>query len=204
MIQNTTAWHEWRNQGIGSSDIGSIMGLNKYKSLRQLWQEKAGKVEPSFEDNTYTQYGKHKEPYAIAEYEWQYEVYGFEPKTFVHPEHSFIRASFDAFHPQHKYGLEIKSPYNPKNIEHAANGKIDRKYYAQLQWLLLASETELIKYVVYDGSQKIWVKDVYRDHEYQRRMIRYARWFWGLVLTKTDPKRRKPSFIQISHKDVTE
>ena len=200
--QDTEEWHLWRSKGIGSSDIGSIMGLNKYKSLRKLWLEKTGQSEDSFEDNEYTRYGKHKEKYALAEYEWQFGVSG-EPKLFVHSKYDFARASFDSFiNAKPPYGIEVKSPYNPKNILPASQGKIDKKYYAQLQWLMFVSGTSMIKYVVFNGAHKIYVKDVLEDRGYQRRMIRYASWFWCLVKNKVDPKRRKPKHIYINDKDV--
>lgn len=200
--QDSDEWHQFRSEGIGSSDIGSVMGLNTYKSLRKLWQEKTGQIDNEYEQNEYTQYGKHKEKYAVTEYEWQYGVSGFKPCLFIHPKYSFIRASFDAYHAELKYGLEIKSPYNPKNREVAASGGIDKKYYAQLQWLMLASQTQMIKYVVFDGSHQLWVKDVFRDEKYQRKMIRYGQWFWDCIRTKTDPKKRKPKFTEITNKDV--
>lgn len=179
------------------------MGLNKYKSLRKLWLDKTG-IEPDvFKGSDATEYGQAMEPHAVMEFEWEYGVSGFEPCLFVHPEYSFVRASVDAFHFQHKYALEIKSPYNPKNILHAVDGKIDRKYWAQLQWILFASQTKMIKYCVYSGT-KLWVKDVFEDRNYQRRMFRYARWFWHQVKTKKDPKRRKFKHLNINDPDVLE
>lgn len=35
-------WLEWRNKGIGGSDVATICGLNKYKSALELWMEKLG------------------------------------------------------------------------------------------------------------------------------------------------------------------
>jgi len=199
--QQSDEWFKFRSEGIGSSDIGTLMGLNKYKSIRKLWLEKTGLEPDEFEDNEATKYGKHMEPYALSEYEWEYGVTGFEPCLFIHPKYSFVRASFDAYHTGLKYGLEIKSPYNPKNVEHAVKGKIDRKYYAQIQWLLLASQTSMIKYCVYSGT-KLWVKDVFEDVNYQRRMLRYAKWFWHQVQTKTDPGKRKLKHLTIKNVDV--
>lgn len=179
------------------------MGLNKYQSMRKLWAIKSGLEPDDFEDNEATLYGKHMEPFAVKEYEWETGITGFQPCLFIHPEHSFVRASVDAFHFKHNYALEIKSPYNPKNIAHAAEGKIDRKYYAQLNWIMFASNTSMIKYCVYSGT-KLWIKEVKADVEYQRRMFRYAKWFWHQVKTKKDPKRRKFKHLRIDHIDVTE
>lgn len=201
--QQSDEWHKFRAEGIGSSDIGSIMGLNKYRPLRKLWLEKTGLEVDEFKDNEATLYGKHMEPYAVSEYEWEAGVMGFEPALFIHSKYGFARASVDAYHFDLKYALEIKSPYNPKNIEHATRGLIDRKYYAQLQWILFVTETRHIKYCVYSGT-RLWVKDVSEDVSYQRRMLRYAKWFWSLVTTKTDPKKRKPRKVEIDATDVTE
>lgn len=37
-------WLEDRKKGIGGSDVGTILGLNKWKSPYQLWLEKTGQV----------------------------------------------------------------------------------------------------------------------------------------------------------------
>jgi putative phage-type endonuclease len=39
-------WLAHRSQGIGGSDMGTIMGLNKYSSPYELWLEKTGRVDP--------------------------------------------------------------------------------------------------------------------------------------------------------------
>ena len=39
-------WLNFRNGGIGGSDLAVICGLSKYKSLLQLWLEKTGQLEP--------------------------------------------------------------------------------------------------------------------------------------------------------------
>ena len=63
--QQSDAWHEFRSQGIGSSEIGSIMGLNKYQSMRNLGAIKSGLEPDDFEDNEATLYGKRLEPFAV-------------------------------------------------------------------------------------------------------------------------------------------
>ncbi len=202
--QQSEAWHDFRSKGIGSSEVSSIMGLNKHKSLRKLWLEKTGQSEDKFEDNEYTSYGNHKESFALHEYCWQYNVDGFEPCLFIHPKYSFMRASVDAYHMGFNYCLEIKSPYFEKNLKDAAEGKIPRKYWAQVQWIMMVSMTKMIKLIHYDGHQNIWVKDVFADHQYQERMRRYVIWFWHLVENKIDPKRRKLKHLRIDNVDVTD
>ena len=38
-------WLKWRDKGIGGSDVSIICGLNKFKSVLELWMEKLGYVE---------------------------------------------------------------------------------------------------------------------------------------------------------------
>ena len=53
---------EDRNKYIGGSDIPIIMGLSKFKTRWELLQEKAGLIEPDFEENAYTEFGETLEP----------------------------------------------------------------------------------------------------------------------------------------------
>ncbi|EAC2591077.1 hypothetical protein JT90_16020, partial [Listeria monocytogenes] len=41
-----TQWLLTRRQGIGGSDAGIIMGLNKYKTAFELWLDKTGQILP--------------------------------------------------------------------------------------------------------------------------------------------------------------
>lgn len=40
------AWHEQRDKGVGGSDVGVIIGVNRWKSVEQLWAEKTGRIKP--------------------------------------------------------------------------------------------------------------------------------------------------------------
>ena len=40
------AWHEQRDKGVGGSDVGVIIGVNRWKSVDQLWAEKTGRTKP--------------------------------------------------------------------------------------------------------------------------------------------------------------
>ena len=61
-------WLKWRTLGIGGSDVSVIVGLNKFRSVYQLWLEKTGKVVPAEEENDYTYFGTLLEPIVRAEF----------------------------------------------------------------------------------------------------------------------------------------
>jgi putative phage-type endonuclease len=60
--------YEFHQKHLGGSDIGVLLGLNKYKTPYQLWQEKTGKTERSVE-NPYMKRGRMLEPIVAQFYE---------------------------------------------------------------------------------------------------------------------------------------
>lgn len=197
--QDTGEWHAWRNQGIGSSEASSLMRVNPYKTLRDLWIEKTTGEREKFSEKAKNRMdnGKHKEKYARDLYCWD-NLVNMEPTTFVHPNYSFIRASSDGFDRDKNYGIEIKTPQKlPKDLT-----KVPKLYYPQLQWLMLVSQTNLIDYITYDGNVKIHVVRIHSDLQYQSRMIRYAKWFWHKVKNNIDPGKREFRHIKIYDQQV--
>jgi len=43
--QGSAEWHEAREQSIGGSEMGTILGLNPWESAYALWAKKTGKIE---------------------------------------------------------------------------------------------------------------------------------------------------------------
>ena len=61
-------WLKYRSRGIGGSDCSVIAGINKFKSVYQLWLEKTGQIEPKEAENEYTHFGNLLEPIIRAEF----------------------------------------------------------------------------------------------------------------------------------------
>ena len=60
-------WHKLRSKGIGGSDIGAILGVNKYRSLVDVYLDKIeGK---KVEDNNAMFWGRILEPIIRAEFQ---------------------------------------------------------------------------------------------------------------------------------------
>lgn len=60
-------FHEERRQGIGGSDIGAILGLSKYRTPLQVWEEKTGRAQPH-ESNLSMRFGTMAERFVAEEY----------------------------------------------------------------------------------------------------------------------------------------
>jgi predicted phage-related endonuclease len=55
-------WLDNRLKGVGGSDAGSVLGLNKYKSAYALWCEKTGRIHKNI-DNERMRFGRDAEAY---------------------------------------------------------------------------------------------------------------------------------------------
>ena len=93
---NKDEWHELRRKGIGGSDAGVIAGVNDYKNIYQLWEEKTGRVVNNFKSEL-AQRGNDLEPYIRQAYKIDNpdkEILEVN-KMYVHPNYDFIRANLD-------------------------------------------------------------------------------------------------------------
>ena len=55
-------WLQYRQQGIGGSDVASLLGLSKWKSALELWLEKTGQADAFSVENEAMYWGNVLEP----------------------------------------------------------------------------------------------------------------------------------------------
>lgn len=51
-------WHSERRNGVGGSEVGTILGLNPYESAYALWAKKTGKIPSEIQENWAIRFGK--------------------------------------------------------------------------------------------------------------------------------------------------
>lgn len=51
-------WHSERANGVGGSEVGTIMGLNPYESAYALWAKKTGRIPSEIKENWAIRFGK--------------------------------------------------------------------------------------------------------------------------------------------------
>jgi putative phage-type endonuclease len=68
--QDYQGWLNYRNEGIGASEVGTIMGLNPYKSATELFYQKVGVIPQKAIDNISMFMGNTLEP--IVANLWEY------------------------------------------------------------------------------------------------------------------------------------
>ena len=51
-------WHSERSNGVGGSEVGTILGLNPYESAYALWAKKTGRIPSEIKENWAMRFGK--------------------------------------------------------------------------------------------------------------------------------------------------
>lgn len=107
-------WHKAREDGIGGSEVGTILGLNPYESAYALWCKKTGRIPSQIEENWAIRFGKAFEGPILglwAEEHPEWEV--FETGTYQDVYTPYLHANPDALARHRETGewmiIEVKT-----------------------------------------------------------------------------------------------
>lgn len=183
MEQNSPEWLAWRQKGIGSSDIGTIIGVNPYKMRSELLDEKKGLVQPpDLSNNFHVKRGQDLEPYARDMVNKELEA-EFAPAIFTHEEYPFIKYSSDGVDFKRNELLEVKC-MAARNHNKVLETMMPIDYYMpQLGWAMLVTKIPLIHFVAYNPKHpRPYLRlEIKEDKEYQNFLLQEALKFWDEV-----------------------
>jgi putative phage-type endonuclease len=177
-------WSNWRMQGLGGSEIGTILGLNEYKSPYALWAERTGKVDVEPVNNWSVRFGNAFETPILqmwAEDNPQWKVY--KTGTYVDNQFPFMQASPDALAQNKDTGewiiLEVKTAryswdYLPPSYHAQVMHYLDVMSINRGIVIAIAGWNWYEQEIVYDEWQALAQRDS-------------ASHFWNLVQTQTEP-----------------
>lgn len=174
--QGTPEWHKFRSNHIGASDCSSIMGLNPFKSERQVWEEKVfGFQELVTNKMMKGQINEQKaRDYYISTYGMIIQPYVGECETYP-----YISGSFDGINFTHKKLVEIKCGLSSHRL--AKMGVIPIYYEAQCQHQLYLMGLLEMDYLSYISDDDAIILKVVRDEEFMERMLKKYQSFWEKV-----------------------
>ena len=143
--KNHESWLKNRKKYIGGSDVACIMGLNPWKTNRQLYEEKKGIIEsPDLSDNELVQYGTKAEEHIRALFQLDHEELTVEyipNNSWRNTDYPFAAASLDGWLTEKETGrkgiLEIKTATitNATQSNHWKDS-IPDNYYCQVLFYL--------------------------------------------------------------------
>lgn len=171
-------WLEYRRNGIGGSDAGIILGLNKYKTSFELWLDKTGQVIPKETDSEAAYWGNQMEEVVAKEFERRTgKKVRRSNMMYQHPKYDFILANIDRFVVGESAILECKtaSAYLAKEWE---ADEVPATYLVQVQHYLAVTGKEKAYIAVLIGGNKFIWKEIKRDDELIKQIIAYEIDFW--------------------------
>jgi len=202
-------WLQERQSGIGGSDAGTILGVNKWKSKTQLFFEKTNPELKQEVDNEYIYWGNVLEDIVAKEFENRTgKRVRRDNRMLRHPEHDFMLANMDRVVVGEKALLECKttSQYNKDLWE---GDDIPAQYLCQVQhYMAVTGYKKAYIAVLLGGNTFIW-KEIDRDEELINILIEAEKDFWennvqAGVIPDIDGSEATSNFINHMYKDIDE
>lgn len=158
-------WLEDRRKGIGGSDVATILGLNKYKSVYQLWLEKTDQIEVTSAQSEAAYWGNTLEEVVAEEFSKRTgKKVRRRNKVFEHSKYPFLRANIDRDIVGENAVLECKTA-NQFLANEWDEDEIPIQYICQVQHYMNVLNLDYVYFAVLIGGQKFVWKKMERDQE---------------------------------------
>lgn len=182
-------WLKWRTKGIGGSDVSVIAGINPYKSVYQLWQEKRGLAVPEEADNEYTHFGTVLEPVVKKEFMLRTGLKVRAKKMMLRSsEYPFMLADLDgAVYENGRmciFEAKTASAYKQGVWEEGIPGE----YMLQIQHYMAVTGAEKTYIAALVGGNRFFCHEIPRDEEMIGKITTMEAYFWEhYVLAGEEP-----------------
>ena len=173
---------------IGSSDISTILNLNPFSTVLELWAEKTGQIPPrDLSDNEAVEWGTRLERVVSKKFSEKHEVKLIAyKKRFHHPKYDFLSCELDNLIAGTDEIVEIKTT-NAWKFK-AWEDDIPPYITCQVMWALGITGRKIGHIAVLVGGQKYLEKRVEFDAQIFNAMVKKAVIFWNeFILTKKMP-----------------
>lgn len=172
-------WLNWRTSGIGGSDVSIIFGLNKFRSVYQLWLEKTGQVIPVEEENDYTHFGTILEPIVKAEFTRRTGLKIRSRNAILQSEeYPFMLADLDGVIYENGemciFEAKTASTYKKEIWEEG----VPVEYQLQIQHYMAVTGAQKTYIAALVGGNQFFYYEVFRDEELINIIIQVEKEFW--------------------------
>lgn len=183
-------WLQHRREGIGGSDVSIIAGLNKYKSIYELWQEKTGEVSLKETESEMAYWGTVLENVVKQEFMKRTGL-KVRAKNMIlqHEKYPFMIADVDGVVRDEEGDLcifEAKTAIEYK--KEAWEQGVPEAYQLQVQHYLAVTGYKKAYVAALVGGNKFYIKEIQRDEEMIELIIAMEEKFWSCVIKREMPK----------------
>lgn len=172
------AWLKERQKGIGGSDVGAIMGLNKWKSAFQVYVEKTEEITEASEQKESAYWGSTLEEVVAKEFSLRTgKKVRKDNRHLIHKDYKFMVANIDRRIVGENAILECKTT-NSFGSKEWDGEDIPASYILQCQHYMAVTGADKCYIAVLIGGQKFVVKEIAKDEELINMIIEAEREFW--------------------------
>lgn len=184
-------WLAQRRTGIGGSDVAAILGLSKWSTPLQVYQQKRGELGEQPENDA-MRWGRYLEPVVRQAYadETGNEVRVL-PTMIRHPAHDFMVANLDGFvAPEHapRRVFEAKTARSAEGWGEPGTDQIPQPYLLQVQHYLAVTGFIVADVAVLIGGSDFRLYEVPEDRELQEMLVDAEHEFWRRVQRGDPPE----------------
>ncbi|MGG7143576.1 YqaJ viral recombinase family protein [Clostridium nigeriense] len=180
-------WLKKRQCGIGGSDVGAILGVNKYKTPFEVYLEKTEPITEVGEQSESAYWGDQFEEVVAKEFEKRTgKKVRRDRKHYKHKYYPFMVANIDRRVVGENAILECKTA-NQFLANEWQDDEIPASYLLQVQHYLVVTGAAVGYIAVLIGGQKFVWKEIQRDEELIQMIIEAEKNFWKMVQDKTPP-----------------
>ena len=192
-------WLRWRTTGIGGSDAGTVLGVNPYKTKRELFYEKTGvqPIKPKDNDSLPLRWGHALEETVAEEFSRQTGLRVYEVKEmYQHPLYPFMLANVDRFIdlPDGSVGILECKTANINSKSKWEDGGVPFHYECQVRHYMAVMNID-VAYIVClfeNNSDTMAIRRIDRDPVFEEELIAAEKDFWENHVLKNDP----PAFTE--------
>jgi putative phage-type endonuclease len=185
------AWLRERRNGIGASEVGTILGLNPYESPFELYLRKRDDI-PSKDESLAMWLGHQMEPIIAKRYEMVTKRHLHDPGEYAiqpHPDYPWLRATLDrtTTYDDGSHGaVELKAP-GADYLDEWSECDAPLMYQAQLQIQMACTGFDRGEIAAMIGNQHFYIIPFERNDEFMDAIIPVLHEFWERVQAGDPP-----------------
>lgn len=177
-IMDKLQWLKERQKGIGGSDVGAVMGVNRWKTAFEVYVEKTEEINEVPETQEPAYWGSSLKEMAAREFTRRTgKKVRRDSRHLVHKEYPFMRANIDR-RVIGENSLLLCKTANAFGGREWEGEEIPAGYILQCQHYMAVTDTDKCYVAVLIGGQKFLIKEVNRDEELIEMMIEAEKDFW--------------------------
>jgi putative phage-type endonuclease len=192
---NNQDFAQKRQESLGGSDIGAILGLSPYRTATDVWLEKTGKTLNS-SDALPLRFGQFAESFVANEYcRTTGHALIDPPGMYTHAEYPFLTGHIDRLivtdnETTSAYKvLECKTAHPFKQSEWGQLGsdEVPMSYLVQCLWYLMITNLDQADIAVLFGNTDFRIYNIHRDMAIEQELLERATYFWSEYVQKDQP-----------------